>query len=143
MSKHNFSSNNNKTKKIKKGGLAEPRFKSLQAILPGDSKITGIQCNGKSISCAICNGTEFQARSATFGKSKLQSTLMSMLIISNTLNDISTTCYFCNNCGNCITVREPKLKVPGTYANLITLSAITPAPAAPVAVVAPPAPAPP
>lgn len=130
MSKHNFSSNKNKTKKIKKGGLAEPRFKSLQPILPGDSKITGIQCNGNPISCTICGKQEFQARSATFGKSKLQSTLMSMLIISNTLNDISTMCYFCNNCGNCITVRDPKSPVPGTYQNLIIPGSITNAPAA-------------
>ena len=105
-----------RTKKRRKGGSS-----LLARVLPGDSKLTGIQFNGTPISCAICGTKEFQVRNASFQKSKLQNYLMDLALgeSGGPLNDISVTCYFCNHCGNCITVRDPKSPAAGTYTNLI------------------------
>jgi hypothetical protein len=55
-------------------------------------------------------------------KSKLQQSMFAFVTDSgnaDALNDISITVYFCNECGNSIMVRDPKIKGDNIYNNLI------------------------
>lgn len=69
-----------------------------------------------SIICSICSNTSFQQRNGTIGKSKTADILRG----ESQTNDMSIYCYFCNDCGNAIIVRDPKVKTTGTYTQLIT-----------------------
>jgi len=104
-------SKNNKTiKKRSLGGLFE------------DNDLVNISYNGKMITCNVCAKTVFQKRNASIMKSKLQQSMFAFVTDSNNadaLNDISITIYFCNECGNAITVRDPKIKSDKNYINLI------------------------
>jgi hypothetical protein len=104
----------------KKGGMWP--FDSVANTLAGDNNLVKISTEGNDILCSICDNANFQRRRATFGKSKLANFGTDLILsdeAADLMGDISVICYFCNNCGNCITVRDPKTTSPGTYTNLI------------------------
>jgi len=110
-------------------------FDSVANTLAGDNNLVKLSTEGNDISCSICDNANFQRRRATFGKSKLANFGTDLILddeAADIVGDISVICYFCNNCGNCITVRDPKTTSPGTYMNLIKSTPATTSSAAAV-----------
>ena len=117
-----------KTKKPKrKNNTTKKRGGSMFGYVTGvDNNLVTLSCNDKSIQCSICNNPQFQFRNGTVGKSKTQAVLFSFVSDETKLNDISINCYFCNNCGNAIFVRDPKTSTTDTiYPNVIKYTAVT------------------
>ena len=87
-------------------------------IKGADNFLVNISYGDNPISCSICKSYDFQLRNATLRKSKLQQHLVG----NSVLNEISLNCYFCNNCGNAIIIRDPKTKdySHNNYDNLVT-----------------------
>lgn len=107
-----------KTLKNKKRAGMWP-FSNAANAIAGDDELVKITTGGKDVVCSICDNADFQRRRATFGKSKLYNFSTNLILDDDALLDISVICYFCNNCGNCITVRDPKTTSESAYKNLI------------------------
>jgi polyferredoxin len=110
----------------KKGGIWP--FDSISNTLAGDNNLVILSTEGNDVLCSICKNANFQRRRATFGKSKMANFATDIIVddeVADIVGDISVICYFCNNCGNCITVRDPKTTSPGTYTNLIKSTSAT------------------
>jgi hypothetical protein len=108
---------NKKTRKNRNegGGL----FNFLAKTFVSDNKPVSLKSSKGSIKCSICSHTTFQERNGTIGKSKTADIIRG----ESETNDISVYCYFCNNCGNAIIVRDPKVTT-NNYKQLITSTAL-------------------
>jgi hypothetical protein len=111
---------NNSSKKSKMNGAG------LWQTIASDNVLVHINLptngNDSLIKCSICGHEKFQERKATVGKSKTANFLTNTFLgvnSSDTIEDISIVCYFCNNCGDAIIVRDPKAKHEDNYKNII------------------------
>lgn len=102
----------NNTKRSRGGGWLTSNIKGA------DNYLVNLSYGDNPIFCSICKSYNFQLRNATVRKSKLQQGIVGDSI----LNEISLNCYFCNNCGNAIIIRDPKTKdySNNNYSNLVT-----------------------
>ena len=98
-------------------------FDTFAKTFVADNDLVSISLKNSTnkIKCGICSTEQFQRRRATMNKSKLANTLNDIVLGEDSENfeDISLICYFCNNCGNAIVIRDPKLTTNDTYQNLI------------------------
>lgn len=87
---------------------------SLQTFVSDNKKGSLASPKTGKIKCSICSCTTFQERNGTIGKSKTAD----IIRVESETNDISVYCYFCNDCGNAIIVRDPKVRTDN-YTKLI------------------------
>jgi len=108
-----------KNHKTMKGAGFFDYFKSTFSI-KGDYKFCILNVpNGSDVKCALCAGNIFLRRPGTIGKS-ITGDIASEFILgdSKDLLDTSIICYFCNNCGNAIVVRD-ELQPGLVYKNVV------------------------
>jgi hypothetical protein len=105
----------------KKHGRGGGWFQFAKKLTVADNDLVTISYQTKPLKCTICSNKYFQRRLGTFGKSKLANIGYNMVLgdSADTFEDISVTCYFCNQCGQAIIVRDPKASTED-YQRIIT-----------------------